>query len=76
MAPEVLAHHRRRELHVEADGRDHWRLNGTPPHLDGRRAEAPAASCVLEYDDAGLVTRYPGIAVRHPLTTRTHQAQN
>jgi hypothetical protein len=124
-----------RNLHIEADGRGHWRLDGRPaPHLDGcldldlessamtntfpvhrlalppgGRAEAPAAyvraadlgvdrleqtyehlgpgrygyaapafgfSCVLEYDDAGLVTRYPGIAVRHPLTTGTHRAQN
>ena len=48
------------------------RLEQTYEHLGpGRYGYAAPAfdfACVLEYDDTGLVTRYPGIAVRCPAT--------
>ncbi|GAB3143533.1 putative glycolipid-binding domain-containing protein [Amycolatopsis stemonae] len=56
------------------------RLEQTYEHLSpGRYAYAAPVfgfSCVLEYDAAGLVTRYPGIAVRHPLDGDSRHAQN
>ncbi len=48
------------------------RLEQTYEHLApgryGYAAPAFGFACVLEYDGAGLITRYPGIAVRHPAT--------
>jgi hypothetical protein len=48
------------------------RLEQTYEHLApgryGYAAPAFGFACVLEYDDTGLITRYPGIAVRHPAT--------
>lgn len=56
------------------------RLEQTYEHLApgryGYAAPAFGFTCVLDYDDSGLVTRYPGIAVRHPLDQASHRAQN
>ncbi|MDQ7802446.1 putative glycolipid-binding domain-containing protein [Amycolatopsis sp. A133] len=48
------------------------RLEQTYEHLTPNRYRYAAPSfgfsCVLDYDGCGLITRYPGIAVRHPAT--------